>query len=234
VSPAKPKTPSPIAVYLEIGSKRVFAGAVEWPGWCRSGRDEESALEALAVYRSRYAAAIGRAHQRFDARRSSYREVERVKGNATTDFGAPSVAPKADERRLGNSELRRQRRLLEACWRALDEAVEAHASAVLRKGPRGGGRELDAIVSHVLESDGAYLTRLGAPYRKTGGDIGDETSELRAWILDAVTERAHGEPPPKPPRSGVVWSPRQFVRRSAWHALDHAWEIEDRAFGSPS
>jgi hypothetical protein len=234
VSPAKPKSPSAIAVYLEIGSKRLFAGAVEWPGWCRSGRDEESALDALAAYRSRYATAIGRARQRFDARRSSFRVVERVTGNATTDFGAPAVAPKADDRPPGDAELRRQRRLLEACWQALDEAAETHATAVLRKGPRGGGRELGAIVSHVLEADRAYLTRLGAPYRKAGGNGADEMADIRVWILDAVTARGHGEPPPKPPRSGIVWSPRYFVRRSAWHALDHTWEIEDRAVGSPS
>jgi hypothetical protein len=221
-------------VVLEIGRKRVFAGAVKWPGWCRSGRDEESALDALAAYRTRYAAAIGRARQRFDARRSLLRVVERVKGNATTDFGVPAVAPKADDRPLRDAELRRQRRLLEACWQALDEAAETHATAALRKGPRGGGRELDAIVSHVLEADRAYLTRLGAPYRSSDGNIADEMPDLRAWILDAVTARAHSEPPPKLPRSGVLWSPRYFVRRSAWHALDHAWEIEDRAVGSPS
>jgi hypothetical protein len=221
-------------VYLEIGSKRVFAGAVEWPGWCRSGRDEESALEALADCRPRYAAAVSRARQSFDARRSSYRVVERVKGNATTDFGAPGVAPNADDRRFGDAELRRQRRLLEACWQALDEAAQVHATDALRKGPRGGGRDLDAIVAHVLDADGAYLARLGAPYRQAGDDAADDESALRAWILDALTDRAKGKPPPKPPRSGGVWSPRYFVRRSAWHALDHAWEIEDRAVGAPS
>lgn len=234
MSPASPKGRPTVTVYLEVGTKRVFAGAVEWPGWCRSGRDEESALEALAAYRSRYASAIGHARQRFDARRSSYRVIERLKGNATTDFGAPAQAPKADDRRVREADLKRHQRLLEACWRALDEAAEAHATAALRKGPRGGGRELDAIVSHVMEADRAYATRLGAPYRNAGGDITDEISGLRAWILDTLGALAHGEPPPKPPRSGVVWSSRYFVRRSAWHVLDHVWEIEDRAVGSPS
>jgi len=37
-------------VYLESGSRRTFAGAIDWPGWCRSGRDEASALEALLSY----------------------------------------------------------------------------------------------------------------------------------------------------------------------------------------
>jgi hypothetical protein len=26
----------------------------------------------------------------------------------------------------------------------------------------------------------------------------------------------------------VHWTPRYFVRRMAWHELDHAWEIEAR------
>ena len=33
--------------YLEVGKKRVFACALDWPGWCRSGRDERLAIEAL-------------------------------------------------------------------------------------------------------------------------------------------------------------------------------------------
>ncbi len=31
------------------------------------------------------------------------------------------------------------------------------------------------------------------------------------------------------PRGGKIWLPRRFVHRAAWHVLDHAWEIEDRA-----
>ncbi len=38
-------------VYLEVGPRRIFAGAIDWPGWCRSGRDEETALEALVATR---------------------------------------------------------------------------------------------------------------------------------------------------------------------------------------
>ena len=45
-----------IPVYLEVGEKRVFASAVDWPGWTRSGKDEDAALEKLAAYASRYAA----------------------------------------------------------------------------------------------------------------------------------------------------------------------------------
>jgi len=34
----------PIPVYIESGAKKVFACAVDFPGWCRSGKDEASAL----------------------------------------------------------------------------------------------------------------------------------------------------------------------------------------------
>jgi hypothetical protein len=46
-------------VYLEVGKKRTFACAVEWPGWARGGRSEAEALEQLLVYGDRYRAALG-------------------------------------------------------------------------------------------------------------------------------------------------------------------------------
>ncbi len=227
-----------VATYLEVGSRRVFAGALEWPGWCRRGRDEDEALGALLAYGPRYAAALGGVAAGFapPADAAALEVVERLAGNSTTDFGAPAMAPAADERPLDQAELERQAALLQACWAAFDATVEAaaSASAVLRKGPRGGGRELDAIVSHVLGADGAYLARLGGRYRKPAdADVTAEAAGLRGAILEVLASRARGEPPPRTPRSGALWAPRYFVRRSAWHALDHAWEIEDRATAQP-
>ena len=49
-----------INVYLETGEKKTFAGAIDWPGWCRSGGDEESALQALFEYGARYARVVRR------------------------------------------------------------------------------------------------------------------------------------------------------------------------------
>ncbi len=83
---------------------------------------------------------------------------------------------------------------------------------------------------HVLEADKAYLGRLGGLNRKAdGADVAAETTLVRKDIMDVMSTRARGEPPPRTPRSGKLWAPRYAVRRSAWHALDHAWEIEDRA-----
>ena len=222
----------PIDVYLEAGTKRVFAGALDWPGWCRSGRDSEAALDSLATYARRYAKAIGRAGGAFTPPKdaSGLRIVERVAGTSTTDFGAPGVSPSSDDRPLGQRDTERLITLLRATWTAFDRTARAADGVSLARGPRGGGRELGAILRHVLEAEAAYLAKLGAPYRKLdpGTDVANETGDARTSMVDLVASRAAGEPPPRTPRRGSLWSPRYAVRRSAWHALDHAWEIEDR------
>jgi hypothetical protein len=224
--------PDKVPVYVELGSKRVFAGALEWPGWSRSGRDEQGALDALVEYAPRYKGALGSAARGFGPPRdvSALEVVERVAGNATTDFGAPSIAPAMDQGRLDKAGADRLARILRAAWAAFDAAAAAAAGAELRKGPRGGGRDLDAIVSHVVDSDRAYLVRLGGTYRKgRGTPLTDEAVDLREQILETFHVRAGGKPLPPTCASGARWTPQYFVRRSAWHALDHAWEIEDRA-----
>ena len=111
-----------IDVYLEIGKKRTFAGAIEWPGWCRSGRDEGSALQALVDYGPRYASMLRAARLGFHAPAdvAAFVVVERLAGNTTTDFGAPDVAPSRDTRPVDDAELRRFQTLLRAYWRAFD------------------------------------------------------------------------------------------------------------------
>jgi hypothetical protein len=219
--------------YLEVGTKRMFAGAIDWPGWCRSGRDEAAALQALIDYGRRYKAALGRAAGALEPPNdaSRLRVVERLQGGATTDFGAPGKEPQADRRPFQRAEARRQTTILRAAWAAFDRAAAQAAGAVLRKGPRGGGRELDAIIGHVLDAEGAYLSKLGGTYRKVAStpDTKAGMSALREAILEVLAWVARGEPPPRTPRTGSLWTPRYFVRRSAWHSLDHAWEIEDRA-----
>jgi hypothetical protein len=220
-------------VYLEVGAKRVFATAADWPGWCRTGPDEDAALEALIAYGPRYRRAIGRAAQGFGppAGPSGLQVAERLKGNATTDFGAPGVEAEGDRRPMGPAEVKRQSAILRAAWRAFDRTAERFAGARLSKGPRGGGRELEAIVRHVLEAEQAYLAALGERYRKpvSPSKVETETAEVRRVMVALIASRARGDPPPRTPRKGTLWTPRFAVRRSAWHVLDHAWEIEDRA-----
>jgi hypothetical protein len=224
--------PSP-AGFLEVGSRRVFAGAVDWPGWCRSGRDEDSALEALVAYGPRYASALGRAAKGFKApsKASAFRIVERLEGNATTDFGAPGIPLVSDSRPIAEAEFQRWVTLLQACWDAFDTAAQATAAKTLRKGPRGGGRDVPKMRAHVMEADKAYLTGLGGRFRVEGKDAAKEWNLLHEIFIETLLARARGELPDEGPRGGKRWTPRYTIRRSAWHALDHTWEIEDRANG---
>lgn len=219
-------------VYVETGARRVFASAIRWPGWSRSGGDEVSALQVLAEYGSRYSRVVRGARLGFRAPSDSsgFSVSERVAGNKTTDFGAPAVPCSIDATEMDAEELRRSMAILRACWRAFDEAVEAAGRRRLRKGPRGGGRELKAIVEHVIGADAAYLGRLGWPFKPDEKAAPQaELRRMREEILRGMEAAAQGEIDPRGPRGGLRWTTRYFMRRSAWHVLDHAWEIEDRA-----
>lgn len=225
------KNADEIDVYLEIGDKKTFAGAIRWPGWCRSGRDEESALQALLAYGLRYAQVLEETQLGFRAPSdsSTFNVVERLEGSGTTDFGAPAAAPADDARAVDEAQLRRFHTLLQACWQAFDASVRAAEGKELRKGPRGGGRDLQGIVQHVLGADAAYLRSIGWKVQKgQEDDPAQELNQRRQAILDGLAAAARGELPERGPRGGVRWKPRYFVRRVAWHVLDHAWEIEDR------
>jgi hypothetical protein len=198
-------------VYLEIGAKRVFTGALDWPGWCRAGRDELSALHALLDYAPRYALIAGEltAPQSVDA----FNIVERLAGDASTDFGAPGQIPASDRQALDEEELERWLDLLGRSWSAFEGAVKNAQGKQLATGPRGGGRSADAIAEHVRGAHESYA-------RKVGGQADFEQALLARW---------RGEVPEVGPRGGSRWPPRYAIRRAAWHILDHAWEIEDRA-----
>jgi hypothetical protein len=220
-----------INVFVEIGKKKTFAGALEWPGWCRSSRDENAALQALIEYGSRYAQVLQ--PTKFDFQIPQYPSdllvVERQVGNATTDFGAPAILWEADRGSIDPKDFGRFISLLSACWQAFDLAVKQAANRELRKGPRGGGRDLDTILRHVLEAEREYLKRLAwKPKKEVGGNFMEQLEQTRQEILNALEVAAKGELPAHGPRGGVVWPLRFFVRRVAWHVLDHAWEIEDR------
>ena len=218
-------------VYLEIGKTRTFAGAIDWPGWCRSGRDEASALQALIDHGSRYANVLQDTQLRFQfpSSISDLIVAERLAGNTTTDFGAPAIAPSIDSLPMGVDELTRSQIILEACWQALDNAILSANGRELRKGPRGGGRDLMRISEHVHEAEIAYLGSLGGKFKPDPEKRPRQMiTALRREILTTLAASARGEIPLRGPRGGLRWTPRYFVRRLAWHALDHAWEIEDR------
>jgi hypothetical protein len=216
-------------VYLEIGSRRTFAAALDWPGWCRMGRDEAAALQALFDYAPRYLSVLRPAGMDFRMPGSvtDFVILERLSGSTTTDFGAPDRAPSGDAAPVDDVELQRLQALLKACWQAFDSTLEAAQGKVLRSGPRGGGRSLDGIAEHVLGGEMAYLTALGGKAAPSDSDLSPAEQSRRA-ILRTLEASAHGEIPAYGPRGGKRWLPRYFVRREAWHVLDHVWEIEDR------
>ena len=82
------------------------------------------------------------------------------------------------------------------------------------------------MAGHVLEAEIAYLGALGSKPPKASAK--DEMAEVRTTALATLDAVVHGRPIEHPRNTQRPWSPRYFVRRSAWHALDHAWEIEDR------
>jgi hypothetical protein len=205
-----------VDVYLEVGKKKVFAGYVDWPGSERSAKTEDEALERLLDYAPRYAKAV-----KIFKPAKTLEVVERIKGDMTTDFGAPGTPPKVDERDLTPARLKKLIAILEASWAAFDKAASKHAKAKLSTGPRGGGRSVPKMIEHVMGADRAYLSGLGGTLNKG--------EDLREKIVETLRKRAKGEELPPTRRKKPLWPPRYLVRRSAWHALDHAWEIEDRA-----
>ena len=212
------------SVYIETGSKRTFAAALDWPGWCRSGKDEAAALASLATYAARYAPVAKQAHIAFEPRTAAaFRVVEHVAGTATTDFGAPDGVAKRDTTPLAGPEAKRIAALVNAAGLTFDEVI-ASAPAELRKGPRGGGRDRDQIADHVLGAEGAYVRKLGLRLRPPTRNDRRGIEDFRAAILEVLGKPSSGQ---EPDEKG--WPQRYAARRIAWHALDHAWEIQDRS-----
>ncbi len=212
-----------IPVYLEVGSKRVFACSLDWPGWCRSGKTEAEALAALVASAPRYAAIAREANIPFPPVTAADLEVvERVPGSATTDFGAPDRAATADAMPLSPEEADRLARLLGASWTVLDHVVAAAPSS-LRKGPRGGGRDRDEVFAHVVGAENGYSRKIGVRLPEVKPEDREPLAALRSAMLEAIKSGV------EPETKGRPWLLRYAARRIAWHVLDHAWEIEDRS-----
>jgi hypothetical protein len=228
--PRAPKT----QIALEVGRKRAIASALDWPGWARVGGDEQAALETLWAYGPRYRRAIGPAMPdlRIPDRVDNFVVAERLTGDATTDYGVPGLAPSVDAAPLDDADQRRLLTILAACWDALDTAAASAEGRELRKGPRGGGRSTPLILDHVIDAHFGYLRKVAwrEPHERTD-DRSAEFAAIKEVDARAVAFAMSGEMPATGPRGGKLWTPRYFVRRAAWHILDHAWEIEDRLDG---
>jgi hypothetical protein len=205
-----------IRVMVEAAPKRVFVAALDWPGWVRGGKDEGLAVAALLTAAPRFAAVTAEAGLAFDVGTLDLDVVERLPGGSGTEFGVPSGIAEADRAPVDAAEAARLAAIVEAAWVVFDR-VAAAAPEELRKGPRGGGRDRTKIVGHVNEADAAYAREIGLASRST------EVRALRAAMLEVLRTPSDGSP-----LAGRRWTQRYAARRIAWHALDHAWEIEDR------
>jgi hypothetical protein len=211
-------------VYLELGPKKVFACSVDWPGWCRIGRSDELAIGTLMDYAPRYRTIAERAGLEFAP--GDPVVVEHTKGDSTTDFGAPNAIPTLDLLPVTAEEAARAVALARAAWGTLAE-VAASSPEELRKGPRGGGRDRDKMVAHVVEAERAYARKIGVRHRPFTDEEG--LAAMRDEIVEVLARPSDGSP--------LVergWPVRYAARRIIWHVVDHLWEMEDRREAGPA
>lgn len=205
--------------------KKSVAFAVDWPGWSRGAPTAERAVETLAAYRDRYhpvAQDAGLADE-LDAAGRVQVVLDEV-GTGSTDFWGISFAPSGLEPEpMDDAELDRKIALLQACWRHFD-AVAARVSPELRKGPRGGGRDRDEIIGHVLRVESLdFAKRLGLPVDAGSPTTAQALRRHREAYVARMCEYNAGEG--KRMRS---WNLPFLIRHTAFHVMDHAWEMEDK------
>jgi hypothetical protein len=181
------------------------------------GKDEAGALANLAAYAPRYAPVAKLARIEFPKDKIEFDVVERTPGNATTDYGAPGIPTKDEKKPLTRAQAERMVSLVEACWKYLDQ-VRAGSPQSLRKGPRGGGRDRDAMFDHVLGAETEYAKAVGTRLKQPDGKDAAAVKAFRKAVLDSFSN----------PNREEKWPVAYAARRTAWHTIDHAWEMEDR------
>ncbi|HLW03444.1 MAG TPA: hypothetical protein VKT82_32665 [Ktedonobacterales bacterium] len=223
-----------LAVALEIGPKRrVFTQVCDWVGWCRAGKDEDAALQALFAAGPRYAQVAERAGVALTlpASLEALVVVERVSGTAVTDFGALSVLLAKDAEPLDDAQIARLERLLLACWATLDDALKAVPTDQHDQKP-AHGRAPNALYHHVLEADMLHLAAFGPaakpPALASMDVLFEQGARVREQFIAHLRAVPRGQTFEPRRRQGFAWTPRFAVRRAAWHALDHAWELQAR------
>ena len=214
-----------LRVMLEIGpkGKKMVAVAPEWPGLERGAKTEEAALERLQSYFPRYAqvAKLAEMEAAFAAS-TAVEVVERYAGVGSTDFWGISFAfSSLDRQDLSRAELERDLTLLQACWALFDE-VRGRVSAQMRRGPRGGGRDRDHIVAHTLRVEQDWATKVEVPPQE-GVLLGEESLQAYRDAYCNAIRAFHAQG-----KLARTWPLRYLIRHSAYHTLDHAWEMQDK------
>jgi hypothetical protein len=217
----------PVRTVVERGpkGKKAAAFAVDWPGWSRGAKTPEQALEVLESYRARYrpiAVSAGLAPEFDDAGRLEV--VEDRVGPGSTDFWGISFAPSGVEQEpMDEAEIERKIRLLRSCWVYFDE-VAARVSAEMRKGPRGGGRDRDRIIRHTIRTESEeFAKRVGLRIPEEGALTPARLREYRENYVAAMRAYNAGEG-----KRMTSWNLPFLIRHSAYHTMDHAWEMEDK------
>jgi hypothetical protein len=214
-----------LRVALEIGpkGKKVAAVAPDWPGLERGAKSGEDAIERLRSYLPRYAqvAKLAGMEAEFVAI-TTVNVVEQYPGTGSTDFWGISFAFSGIDRQdLSRAELERELTLMQACWVLFDD-VRSHVSAQMRKGPRGGGRDRDHIVRHTLGVELEWSEKVGVPTPQDGMLIDESLQAHRDAYCNAI--RAYHEDG----KMARTWPLRYLIRHTAFHTLDHAWEMQDK------
>ena len=203
-----------------------MAFAIDWPGWSRGARGAELALETLESYRERYRPVAGLAgmSREFDAA-GPLEVVEDRVGTGSTDFWGISFSPSATEHGpMNEAEFERGIALLRACWTFFD-GVAARVSPEMRKGPRGGGRDRDRIIRHTIRTESEdFAKQVGLRIPEEGALTPDGLRQHRDAYLAAMRAYNAGQVE----RRMRSWTLPFLIRHSAYHTLDHAWEMEDK------
>ena len=221
-------TNNPMRVTLEMGpkGKKVVAVANEWPGLERGAKSEELAIEKLQAFMPRYAqvATLANMSAAFDTIQD-FEVVEQYPGTGSTDFWGISFAFSGiDQQEMSREELERELTLMQACWAFFDE-VRGRVSAEMQKGPRGGGRERDHIVRHTLAAEQDWAKGVGVIASDDVMLTDEALKSYRDAYCQAVRDyHAQG----KQAGSRAKWPLRFLIRHTAFHTLDHAWEMEDK------
>ncbi|MBK8823246.1 MAG: hypothetical protein IPN58_11730 [Anaerolineales bacterium] len=215
-------------VMLEIGpkGKKIVAVAPDWPGLERGAKTAEDAIERLRSYIPRYSQVAKLAEM--DAEFSTIKNfdiVEQYPGTGSTDFWGISFAfSNIDKQAMSDETLERELALMQACWRFFDD-VRKRVSAEMQKGPRGGGRDRDHIVRHTLSAEQDWAGGVGV---QVPDDAMLTDKALKAY-RDAY---CHGirdyHSQGKWAGTRAKWPLRFLIRHTAFHTLDHAWEMEDK------
>jgi hypothetical protein len=208
--------------------KRAVAVSLDWPGWSRGAKTAELAVETLEAYRERYrpVAALAGMADEFNAA-GDLEIVDDKVGTGSVDFWGISFSPSALEREpMGDAELERGIALLRACW-AFFDGIAARVSPEMAKGPRGGGRDRDEIIRHTIRVESLdFAARVGLRVPDDGAALTpDGKRQYRADYVAAMRAYNAGEVEKKPMRT---WNLPFVIRHSAFHTLDHAWEMEDK------